>query len=882
MAERRSVTLLELAIAASAAVVPVLLIVLLIVAEVRPSDPSVNGRRNGDQHVSIRQVAALKTFERAIVRRDQVRSALPTADALLDGVPQCRAEWDGRGNMLQQIRQRLAKAQAAHLSPAQRLSAQIEELDVALARFSTGANRRVTDAVGFDASRWFDALQAALQVAVEAPDYPGRRFLVQCADIAGAVAMLSRSDGRMLAALAWRGTVVERTLATWRPEQYVDISARQIARRNPWSGLPGCVYIGNSAPHRDAALPAYFVTGTRRADADVCSHPVMYGRVADDSQTKAPEPIVGEANDTIDVDDTRWSVPPSLGAMLQPLATLQRPTGALYRMYTDTQPMTSATPLAYRLGANRIDVHGSAVDVGFSVDITIDAAAQALAQRIAACYTGRQDVCESLRLRRKEDEAQPIGHRMLERAVVRMAAIAIIDVSTGRIEALAGALSPCTRQEYDGPGRAADCDKRLPYPIRYRPDALLNPAVFHDAMPASVIKPIMAAAFLSDPVVGAQWLGLERADLARAATPKLDSLRGQLMRSNSARFLDRMFCADQGFIRCRRPWEVQSAAVAFGWNGGCAEAADDCGKRDLLFGRAVDARDESGVLTPLALRVPYGRLLVEPIVNRVGAPLRLRTATQLEPAKVERCAAGADGKRLTGDDWEKCRGGGVVDIVAEGWGQGQARSTALGVAGMMASLAAAANGQRAVANPHLVHALRGVGPADATRLEPAVLRSNLAPGLPNLIAPDAAAIILSGLSYSHRAGTARLACEQVFDANACRDIDWIAGKTGTPTFPNDGRSLDEIARVCAGTAAKAYGDHSACGPLRPYKWYTAAYRTDRSDPHWTKVIGVLTERNWIADTGRIHGAGDLGPNPAAEIALQIVARHVGYLSGDSK
>jgi len=49
-----------------------------------------------------------------------------------------------------------------------------------------------------------------------------------------------------------------------------------------------------------------------------------------------------------------------------------------------------------------------------------------------------------------------------------------------------------------------DCDKRIPYPIRYRPDALLNPAVFLDAMPASTIKPIMAAAFLSDPVVGAR------------------------------------------------------------------------------------------------------------------------------------------------------------------------------------------------------------------------------------------------------------------------------------------------------------------------------------------------------------------------------------------
>ena len=882
MREQRSVTLLRLAIAASGAVVPVLLIVLLIVAEVRPSDPSASARRNGDRHVSIRQVAALKTFERAVVRRDQIRTPLPTADALLEGVPQCRAEWDGHSNMLQQIRQWLAKARTAQLSPAQRLAAQLEELDVALVRFSTGENRRVTDAVGFDASRWFIALQAALQVAVETPDYPGHRFTVQCADVASAVAMLSRGDGRMLSALAWRGTVVERTLATWRPEQYVDISARQIARRNPWSGLPGCVYLGNSAPHRDVALPAYSVTGRRRSDAELCSRPAMFGLAGDDSATKAPEPIVGEASDAIPVDDPRWHVPPSLGAMLQPLATLQRPTGALYRLYTEAQADASATPTGYRFGPNKIDVHGSPVDVGFSVDVTIDPSAQALAQQIAACYTGRQDVCELLRLQRKEDAAQPIGHRMLEHAVVRMAAVAVIDVASGRIEALAGALSPCTRQEYDGPGRAAHCDKRLPYPIRYRPDALLNPAVFHDAMPASVIKPIMAAAFLSDPLVGARWLAIEHVDIARAATPTRDSLRGQLMRSNSARFLDRMFCADQGFINCRRPWEVQSAALTFGWNGGCAEAADDCGKRDILFGRAIDASNESGVVTPLALRVPYGRLLVQPIGNKIGAPLRLRTATQLDTAKVQRCAAGADGKRLTGDDWEKCRGGGVVDIVAEGWGQGQARSTALGVAGMMAALAAAANGQATVEKPHLVHAVRGVGAADASRLESAVLRWNLAAPEPNKIAPDAAAIILSGLSYSHRAGTARLACEQVFDANVCRDIDWIAGKTGTPTFPNDGRSLDEIARLCGGTAAKGHGDHSACGPLRPYKWYTAAYRTDRSDMRWTKVIGVLTERNWIADTGRIHGAGDLGPNPAAEIALQIVARHAGVLAEGGK
>ena len=314
--------------------------------------------------------------------------------------------------------------------------------------------------------------------------------------------------------------------------------------------------------------------------------------------------------------------------------------------------------------------------------------------------------------------------------MVRMAGIAVIDVATGRIEALAGALSPCTREEYDGPGRSPKCDKRLPYPIRYRPDALLNPAVYHDAMPASVIKPIMAAAFLSDPAVGARWLAAEQTAMQLPGVPALDSLRGQLMRSNSARFLDRMFCADQGFLPCDRPWEVQAAALAFGWNGGCAGAGDNCGKRDLLFGRSVDASDESGSVAPLSDTRTLWPTSCGTRWQPTGAPFRLRSATPLDPARVRACAAGADGQRPSSDDWEKCSGRVVVDVVAEGWGQGHARSSALGVAGMMAELAAVANGQPTVRKPHLVDALRGAGPAQSSRLEPAVARWNLAAAEP--------------------------------------------------------------------------------------------------------------------------------------------------------
>ena len=45
----------------------------------------------------------------------------------------------------------------------------------------------------------------------------------------------------------------------------------------------------------------------------------------------------------------------------------------------------------------RID--GAAVDTGLSIDVTIDPALQALAQKTAACYTGRHDVCRALGMR---------------------------------------------------------------------------------------------------------------------------------------------------------------------------------------------------------------------------------------------------------------------------------------------------------------------------------------------------------------------------------------------------------------------------------------------------------------------------------------------------
>ncbi|MEO7056663.1 MAG: hypothetical protein ABI281_08885 [Caldimonas sp.] len=892
MAERRTLSLLECAIVASLALVPVMVGVVLLVAFVRPADPGTFGRPgSSDRYVSVRHVAALKTFERAIVERSAVAAGAVSGADVLRGVAGCRHEWQGDRGVLPVVHDFLFGA-TTEATPADRIAGQLGELDAALQRFSGRVDSRVGHPVGLDATRWFAAADAALDMPVSSPSAPGQTFRVRCADLAGALGALRRGDAAMLDSLAWRGTEGSTALSRWRPDQEMQVGARDVMRRNPWSGVAGCIYLGADDRGDTSGGGRDFVAGARSLQRQLCATAALSGAVAVAAAVPsaatarhAPSPLAGEPGLADAADDSRWQVPPSLQVLLQPLESLRQPTGELYRAYTGSDAPVDPlhrTPV----GAdrrNRVAIAGAPIDVGYSIDLTIDPAMQALAQKTAACYTGRHALCDALGMHRHEDGDGALGGKLLEGAMVRMAAIAVIDVASGRIEALAGALSPCARDEVDGPRRQAGCDTRLPFPARFRPDALLNPAVYHDAMPASTIKPILAAAFLADPQIGPRLLAAERAAMARDGVPARDSLRGQLMRSDSARFLDRMFCSERSFVACRRPWDVQQEARSFGWNAGCDNVGDACGKADLLFGRPLGSAPAGASRGPGPTPFAFGRLMSQPASARAGTAMHLMPVLALDADVLRRCAAGADGRRTSDDDWEKCRGGAVVDVVAEGWGQGHARASALGVAGMMATLAAAANGMAVVPRPHLVDGVRGVHGSDGAEADAAMradARRWVAAPLP---APshDAAEVILSGLSWSHRAGTSRSACEQVFDARRCATIDWLAGKTGTPSFPSDGLSLDAIARLCRDGAARPEATRKGvCSSLRPYKWYVAAFRSDRSGHGpWTKAIAVLTERNWLRASGKVHGAGDLGPNPSAEIAMQIVGRRTGFIEG---
>src|ERR1700752_4726155 len=95
MPERKSTSLLDFAIVASLAVVPVLLGVVLLVAVIRPADADASGRVAPERYMSARLVRALKTFEPAVLKRSAITAGLPDSAGVLAALPGCGREWRG-------------------------------------------------------------------------------------------------------------------------------------------------------------------------------------------------------------------------------------------------------------------------------------------------------------------------------------------------------------------------------------------------------------------------------------------------------------------------------------------------------------------------------------------------------------------------------------------------------------------------------------------------------------------------------------------------------------------------------------------------------------------------------------------------------------------
>jgi hypothetical protein len=823
-------------------------------------------------YLDARRVAALQTFEQAIVPLKSLRGrAEPSADLVRSQFAFCADPLKEKAREIPASRR--AANPCAGGGGAEELACYLRTIDERLGEMTVDRRKNRERMLGeryvVNVERWAETV---------------RTSQTPCRDALGAARQLAARNGRLLGLAAWRELSSKSAASRFAPDQNLKISARIFEQRNPWGGVPGCIYYGEP----QAQGKVMFVTDRRQTNRLACL--AMRPKGADEKnllgvvQRAGGEPSEAEA--------LAPEPPESLDVVLADLDNIRLPWRDLYRAYTENAPEQAAeqpseeTPddnrklIAQSHGPNQLARQKHKVDAGFNVHLTIDPEAQRIVQQTSRCYAGDAASCRRLGLAGDRKFAE-FTNLMYEKAAVRMAAVALIDVATGRIEALGSARTDCYRQEYDGGGRRAGHCPDLPTEPRYEPDRLLNHALFTDALPGSLIKPIMATGFMRDP-------HYRKKILAERIAPGFVRLQDELKGSDSVAFLNRMFCIDKGWTNCDRPREIQQAALQFGWDTGCEDASFRCGRLNVLFGFPDTSRiRKDSARNPLGTSVMYGRLLVEPPSAKRVADFQMMEDFSFDPAHAAACSRG---EQYKGDaakrGWRKCKQGRLLYIESEGWGQGNARTTALGAAGMMARLAAAANGQASQRMPHVIDR---ISDAEARTFELAAQQFRLADPVALDIPQEDAALIVQGL-VSHkslgapagsRSGTAHLGCVRVFDAATCNRIDWIAGKTGTPPYGNDGLTLKEIRQKCGQAPASnaSFGERqewwTSCSREQPYKWYVAAFKTDPGQSGFNKVVAVLTERNWYKSgplAGKVQSPGDREMNVSSEIAFRIMAR----------
>ena len=550
-------------------------------------------------------------------------------------------------------------------------------------------------------------------------------------------------------------------------------------RANPWRGLPGCVTLaGRDAPliiPLDGAATRHCETTGSKSVAIAPPH----------------------------------AIPPGMDTIRLAIDPIRKPPGAT----TAVQVARGAT------GASSLIHAGRRIAQGRHAHLTLRADSQTDAQAIADCLTGDAAACGASKL----DITPWKVH--YEGAAVRMIGLLVMDAYTGRIEALGSSMSHCYRAQHSGVETPAGCPA-MPQPAAKRPYRLTNRALFAEAMPASLNKPVLALALLRAP---------------RAHRPEDQELRDMLRRSESTAFLDALFCKNHDYEDCGNTARAATAARDLGWNQGC-QLGTACARLFPFNG--------STVTSPVSIQ--GSRILLQPATSNNHAGTWQPIPTRYPATLARECAA---------RQWHRCDGAHFAGLSAEAWGQGNASATPAGIAGMFSRLATAAyaaNGK----SPPLPHLIEG---AD----------SGAGGGQP--IDRRHARIILDGLALTHRnGGTAHNACIHVFgQAAPCNQIDWLHGKTGTPVFAHERYTAQMRVAQCRGLAAKiaahqssAEGKrrltalHSHCA-MAPYKWYAALVRHGDE----AKVVVALVERNYNARTGMVDALNDRGANLAAVAAL---------------
>ena len=464
---------------------------------------------------------------------------------------------------------------------------------------------------------------------------------------------------------------------------------------------------------------------------------------------------------------------------------------------------------------------------GDSVTLSVDLQAQGEAQRLVDCYVG---TCAWL------PASQTQGGAMLEQARARMAAVLVVDVPTGKIQATASGHTACYQAHHQGKSLAGCLP--LPQTPAARPWMVVNQALHGEAMCGSLCKLQGALALL------------------RASAPLTQSsaaFKSSIRESQTERFIDNLLCADKGFNSActqQRLMALVQATQDLGGRSACSARDHNCRHMDLFAG-----------VGQASLPVARLGLMTDPTSQRRSLlDLYPPGAKTFTAEAAETCYAKGHPKR-----WRGCRGEGLVAHIAELFGQGNARTTPAGVAQALVTLAQAADAQPNVQRPVLSLVQDGGAALDAGS---------------SPVSMQHARQLLEALQEPLKTGgTAHVSCLKAITADArlsCNnDGQWVvAGKTGTPLFPHDAMTYTARKQACDRIKARPDSvsrrhEWARC-VVPPTKWFAFLLgQRDNGQIRWKKAVVVLAERNWNAQSGLIDTPFDRGGNVAAELGLRM-------------
>ena len=624
-----------------------------------------------------------------------------------------------------------------------------------------------------------------------------------------------QSPDNFLQSLYWRERIQAAQQPKMQSNPWVAMPKSMLSMKSPWSGINGCLY------------------GT-----DARTGAMIWSDIPANPSAEFCKAQLGNSLDINALAATETLHLPSLSVIVQSLGPWRTP------QHPDFQRLVDSRHVAMVRGAEQA--------VGLHTQLSIDPRIQNSLQKLVSCYTASaaQD-CSAIPTK---------GEDRYEHARVRMAGLALVDIPSGKVLAAVSTQSPCYLHDLTRTGlRPSDCPD-LPLGTVHKPQwpqAPDNHALFKQAAPGSLVKPLLMSGILAG---GGNYRGLDVA----------------LQKSDSHLFLDAWLCRkDLGkgafATDCNRPQLTQHVAHLLGWNRGCDEVGSEvsnlhCGDMDLLWGypsqSALMKQHLVGSPWP-GLSVMSGRLLVQsvPLNDKRWGYQDLKWPQSM-PTAPQRADCANSSRKV----YAACSGN-RLGIISEGFGQGNALTTPVGVSGMLSALANAAY-QRPHHSPHvLVNVFRNDGKAldwlstqktDTAKSKPEVLDSSIAKK------------VMAAMALTHQpGGTAHAACSGVWSATECAGDLGIAGKTGTPGDADD-RSVAQLQNDMQQRQACAQRKDTDClskYPLpRPrYRWYAAIYKSDSSD-QYDKALTVLVHSNWRRSDGRF--ADD--QNAAAEIGMQAI------------